>query len=124
MGGIIFKKVSSRMPHQGCLLTFHQAMVLANERDIYKGILSSVSGVIFFGTPHQGSDIANFADVLLTISSKFGGSHHLVKALKRNSDKLFDNSKQFVDRGHALKIRTFYETEPYGGVIVCFRRAG
>jgi hypothetical protein len=86
-------------------------------------LLDSVRGLVFFGVPHRGSDIAywgNFAANLLKITQLgFGTNTSFVEALKRNSATFADISQQFIERGANLPIRTFYETERLWNQLVC-----
>jgi hypothetical protein len=86
-------------------------------------LLDSVRGLVFFGVPHRGSDIAfwgNFAANLLKITQLgFGINTSFVEALKRNSTTFADISQQFSELGANLPIRTFYETEKLWGQLVC-----
>lgn len=86
-------------------------------------MLDSVRGLVFFGVPHRGSDIAywgNFAANLLKITQLgFGTNTSFVEALKRNSATFADISQQFIERGANLPIRTFYETERLWNQLVC-----
>jgi hypothetical protein len=67
------------------------------------------------GTPHRGSNVAYWSKVLANIvrTTQLGNntSSELLADLQKNSRILSDISTQFVERGSALQIRTFYETE-------------
>ncbi|KAH7140282.1 hypothetical protein B0J13DRAFT_477392 [Dactylonectria estremocensis] len=113
-------KVEKRRPiificHSLGGIVFKQALVRARERDRFTDLLSQIRGVAFFGTPHAGSSAARFGEVLAIIlkASTFGGSTNtrLVTDLRNNSETLRGITKSFVDRGKALQILTFYETE-------------
>ncbi|CZR66344.1 uncharacterized protein PAC_16245 [Phialocephala subalpina] len=100
LGGIVVKK----------------ALILAHEQpERYADLSKSVRGVIFFGVPHRGSDVAYWgtfaANLLETIQLGFGTNSNFVKDLQRNSETLANISEQFFPLGDKLKIRTFYETE-------------
>jgi hypothetical protein len=91
-------------------------LILAHERSRhYADLLNSVRGLIFFGVPHRGADVAywgSFAANLLKITQLgFGTNTSFVEALRRNSATFADISEQFIERGANLPIRTFYETE-------------
>jgi hypothetical protein len=82
-----------------------------------------VRGLVFFGVPHRGSDVAfwgSFAANLLKITQLgFGTNTRFVEALKRNSETFADISQQFIERAANLPIRTFYETEKLLNQLVC-----
>ena len=69
--------------------------------------------VIFMGTPHRGADAAAWADfaaqALRALQMGTGTNTSLVSDLRKNSKTLSQISQQFVERGSALKIKTFYE---------------
>ena len=71
--------------------------------------------VIFMGTPHRGTDLAalaNFAArALRAFQMGVATNTSLLSDLRKNSKTLTQISKQFVERGSTLEIRTFYETE-------------
>lgn len=79
----------------------------------------------FFGTPHQGSGIADWANSLANIvkTFSFGMNTHsaLVQDLMKDSAVLFEVSKSFVHRGKGLKILSFIETRHLSGTnfMVC-----
>ena len=100
-----------------------QALILAHERPRhYADLLNSVKGLVFFGVPHRGSDIAywgNFAaNLIKVIQLGFSTNTSFVRALKRNSAAFADISTRFSECGANLPIRTFYETEKFWGQLV------
>lgn len=92
-----------------------QAIIRAHERDRYHDLLQSIHGVMFFGTPHRGSSLANWSTVLGNIASfaSFGSKTNwkLSQNLQTESGQLQEISKSFVDRSKALQIISFYETD-------------
>lgn len=71
--------------------------------------------MLFFGTPHKGSDMASLGSVLanfLRLSSMGASTNaQLVRDLTRNSAKLEQISDTFLQHGSSLKVVTFYELE-------------
>ena len=67
------------------------------------------------GTPHRGSDVAYWTDVvaraLHILQLGMGTNGNLLLALKKNSPILSKISQEFVERATGLQIRTFYEVE-------------
>jgi hypothetical protein len=107
-----------------CSTKIIKALILANEQSRhYPDLLNSVRGLVFFGVPHRGSDVAywgNFAANLLKITQLgFGTNTSFVKVLKRNSTAFAEISQQFIGCGANLPIRTFYETEKFMNQLVC-----
>ncbi|KAI9857467.1 MAG: hypothetical protein M1813_008217 [Trichoglossum hirsutum] len=93
-----------------------QALVLAHERSsLYEGLLQRVRGVVFMGTPHRGSNVVSWTDflarALYAIQVGTGTNKDLLSILRRDSKVLSDISRQFIDIGAKLQIRTFIETE-------------
>lgn len=44
-------------------------LIAHNEAKFYPGILASVKAILFLGTPHRGSDIANYGAVLSNLAN-------------------------------------------------------
>jgi protein SERAC1 len=118
LGGIVFKKVGAssiilmavNVNGRSC-----KALIRARERDRYTELLKKIRGVVFFGTPHSGSGVASWADILAnvlkTASLRTSTNRGLIKDLKTTSEVLEDISRSFVDRSKALKIVSFYESD-------------
>ncbi|KAL9593091.1 MAG: hypothetical protein Q9179_006109 [Wetmoreana sp. 5 TL-2023] len=109
LGGIVFKKV-------GHIFGSSPALILAHQRSsTFSNVLESVTGVVFLGTPHRGSDAAYWtgfiARALKAAQLGTGTNDQLLAALQKNSKTLSDISEQFVERADTLRIRTFYETK-------------
>ncbi|KAI1660262.1 hypothetical protein F4813DRAFT_401203 [Daldinia decipiens] len=106
LGGIVFKK----------------ALVRAHERNHYTKLLDYVQGVAFFGTPHQGSEAANWAKILASILNAVSFNSNmnsiLLESLQAQSEVLFEISESFVDRCEGLKIVSFYETHKLPGTSI------
>lgn len=91
-------------------------MIRAHEQDhFYSGILDSIQGVVFFGTPHRGSDIAFWDSVAVSLvrASTLGyvTNPKLSRDLKIEAETLKHISESFVHRGANFGIRSFYETQ-------------
>ena len=106
LGGIIVKK----------------ALIIAHERSSHYGpLLTKVSGMVLFGVPHRGSDVAYWADFAANVlnASHLGANANFVHSLKKNSKAFSDISQQFIERAANLKmIYTFYELERLHSVLV------
>ena len=94
--------------------------------DEYGDLLKSVRGSVFLGIPHRGADVAywaNFPAKLLKYGlGGYGGNTAFPNASEKDSQTLRDISEQFVKRAAPLKIRTFYETEKLGNLLVYEQR--
>jgi hypothetical protein len=114
-----------------------KVLVLAHEASRYSNILQSTKAIVFFGTPHSGSDQADLLFVLADIVSKFGsfGSlsmidrgfgkvrQDLVRILKPRSIELEALSMSFTERSKELEIISFYEENamfPFKHVVSLF----
>ena len=97
------------------VLIICQSLVRARERDQFDELLRKIRGVVFFGTPHRGSSLADwgtmFANILKAASLGSSTNSQLSADLKERSKVLQSISKSFVDRSKSLSITSFYETE-------------
>ena len=88
----------------------------------YGKMLDKISGCLFLGVPHQGADLAYWAQfparVLPYVSLGFAGNPRFLESLKKNSEVWMQISSEFVHRATNLSIRTFFETKKLGDVIV------
>lgn len=93
-----------------------QALVWAHREPRYRTIKNYTIGVVFFGTPHQGSDKANYGKILANVAT--GVMHkpksRLINALKSNSEVLMRLTSEFKFDTPDMEIMTFYETKPMG----------
>ncbi|PYH45433.1 LipA and NB-ARC domain protein [Aspergillus saccharolyticus JOP 1030-1] len=90
---------------------------VSNERIQHlRSIYVSTYGILFLGTPHNGSDVAKWGALLQNICSavmpkKFmESSPHLVKALKTNNETLQNINSLFADMTSRFHIYFFHET--------------
>ncbi|KAK4454854.1 hypothetical protein QBC34DRAFT_103225 [Podospora aff. communis PSN243] len=74
------------------------------------------------GVPHHGTGIAKWAkhatQFIKVASFGFSGNTNFLKALERSSPDWVRISRDFVERGRGLLIRSFYETERTGAILV------
>ena len=124
LGGIVVKKVLVLLPIRVLKSDLSQALIIAHERSKYYADLSnSVRGLVFFAVPHRGSDSAYWAtfaaNLLRSLQLGFCTNPNFLKALQRNSETFSNISKQFIERGETLEIRTFYESKKIWNQLVC-----
>jgi hypothetical protein len=86
---------------------------------LYHDISASVKSIIFFGTPHQGANIAIWTKYLSQISRAIGIKRaNVTKELQTWSKPLVELTTLFSEQIPDLLITTFFETQPTYGVIV------
>ncbi|PVH82960.1 hypothetical protein DL98DRAFT_487647 [Cadophora sp. DSE1049] len=103
-------------------LVLKQALVIAQRESQYKQIHDNVRGVIFFGTPHQGSGLADYATTLARIPLAIGVDTHpqLLKGLKKKSKdlkRLTDSFRKYLDTS-GISVVSFYELRTLKGLMV------
>ena len=85
-----------------------------------------VKAIVFMGMPHCRADVASWANfaarAFSTLQMSAATNTRLLSDLKRNSETLKQISQQFVERGSAIRMKTFYETvkSDYANCLVCF----
>ena len=119
LGGIILKHVSRYIITDGLDINISQALIQANISHRghlveYKWIALSTYGILFLGTPHQGtSAIANPANQLLKIASLSSLTNDvLLKHLTTNSEWLQQQLSFYNSIGADICTKFFYETLP------------
>ncbi|MGK7893548.1 MAG: SAVED domain-containing protein [Xenococcus sp. (in: cyanobacteria)] len=86
--------------------------MLRSARDLareYKDIVSNTVGIIFFATPHSGSNLANYTKYLEIILKRTVS----VQELERNTPVLLEINKWFRNNVEemSIEILVFYETQ-------------
>ena len=89
----------------------------------FKQIRMATVGMIFLGTPHQGSGMASIGQVAAAVAGCVvpGAqilNRGLLKSLERNSSGLFETSNRFSNICAHMRIHSFYETIPLGPRVV------
>jgi hypothetical protein len=79
-----------------------------------------VNALVFFGTPHQGANIADWTKYLGKISRVIGIRSSTVTAeLGLWSKPILDLNNLFTEQAADQNVSTFWEMEKYLGVQVC-----
>ena len=96
-----------------------KALVIANHGTVYKEVKSATTGILFLGTPHQGSNLADFAASLLEPLQRLTPvvDAELLKNLRTDAPQLFEISRDFWAEYADLDIVCFYEKEKRKGLI-------
>jgi hypothetical protein len=81
----------------------------------YPNILRSVTGIIFLGTPHRGSQTQSKASIIARIASTLGQGEHssLLKAVEKDSEMLNDLVHDFtrVVNKASIQLLCFFEQQ-------------
>lgn len=100
-------------------LVLKQALIIAQHESLYRPIYQSVRGVIFFGTPHQGSSLANYATILARIPLILTNKPppQLLEALRKESGELKSLTNNFKSllNANPFSVVSFYETRTLNG---------
>ena|SRR5579862_2664016 len=96
------------------LLGILQALTWGETQPQYKAISKHTIGVIFFGTPHRGSEKAVYGKVLANIAANVmrRPTSRLISALQLNSDQLLRLSSEFEAQLPKYQVVSFYECKP------------
>jgi hypothetical protein len=96
----------------GAKALIHSNMADVSHNEHLKAIKLSTYGIIFFGTPHQGTDSASWAKVLANIASIFRHtSTAILQHLERDSEWLEMQLVQY--NSISSEIRTIFCFESY-----------
>lgn len=85
----------------------------------YHSLVAAIKSVIFEGTPHRGSDIANWSKILGRLANiPMLGSIRtdLLEDLQPKSELLMTISSDFVERGAGFSIFSIYERKLIPGL--------
>ncbi|KAF8541495.1 hypothetical protein BDD12DRAFT_878614 [Trichophaea hybrida] len=92
-----------------------QAIHMARDsrHDSYRRLYDMIYGVVFMGTPHQGSSMANLGSIASSIVTAMGipTNPKLVKSLKKDSSMLGMVSNSFTNWLDHLHIVSFYKMD-------------
>ncbi len=92
------------------LITVAQAMILASStKSEWNGIFQNTAGILFLGTPHQGSSSANTADACFDLI-RLVKTPPLISLLRKDSPLLAQIGEQFSNIWGSRRLFTFCET--------------
>lgn len=104
LGGILVKRA----------LLYSNDLKTSQHED-YRGIYVSTYGIIFLGTPHQGSDMGSWASMLQAMSDAvvpkafWHSESVLLKTLKKDNETLQNINNHFLDIYQRFKIMFAHE---------------
>ena len=116
IGGIVVKEVCHQLRQctDANSLIDLKALLQARLESRYETIMKNTIGILFFGTPHRGTDMANYGKVLTNIANSVMNrpTSQLVEALTTNSASLSRLTSDFKHQMPMFKIVSFYEMKP------------
>ncbi|KAK4236388.1 hypothetical protein C8A03DRAFT_45622 [Achaetomium macrosporum] len=89
----------------GGIIVKQALMIARNEWKVFGDILTSTKGIVFFGTPHRGSDVAQWGEVIGNVKAASFGTRPrtpFFKLLRPNAKDLLDLSEDF--RPHRAEL--------------------
>jgi len=90
-----------------------------NRQFLYRDIYESAKSIAFFGTPHQGANIATWSGYLESIAKVVGVTRTAaLEGLETWSPSLLELQRTFSGQVPRLIITSFWEKQPYNGVNV------
>ncbi|KAI4224789.1 MAG: hypothetical protein L6R40_008417 [Gallowayella cf. fulva] len=95
MGGLVVKK----------------ALILGQNDEQYKQLITSARAILFLSTPHRGTNLAELLNRILAVSVFNHSARQYIAELRQNSPALQDINEQFRNIAPNLNIFSFYETQ-------------
>ena len=97
-------------------LFIKSALIFSSESESYaiRAVELSTCGIIFFGTPHQGSRTTTFGKALTDIAISVTGQENseFIETLERDSIELEFKLQRFKALAEDFQMCSFYESEP------------
>ncbi|KAF8242731.1 hypothetical protein K440DRAFT_664567 [Wilcoxina mikolae CBS 423.85] len=100
-----------------------QMLSLHTGQPEFKKVQDSVYGIMFMGTPHNGSSLAGTGALIANIvaaCSSFSPAQKLLSTLRKDSKVLYQISEDFISKTPKLELVSFYEmnmTNVFRGLI-------
>ncbi|KAI9731883.1 MAG: hypothetical protein M1834_004334 [Cirrosporium novae-zelandiae] len=103
-------------------LVVKQALVEATLNPKYKSILEATCLLIFFATPYQGGNYANFGEIVAKIvgARPWKPRNDLIKSLIHGSTEVTRRIEEFRHQHESYLVISFFEGRSYGklGIVV------
>lgn len=113
--------LSSSKQHLVMLTLFHrQAMVMAHSTKKYQDIYKSIRGMVFFATPHGGSEKVMVGNIAVTIARTLLNrpDPRYLETLARNSLCAQQNRRDFLERTGDFGFISIVESLKTKGLMV------
>jgi hypothetical protein len=100
-----------------------KALFQARIESQYKNVNERTVGIVFFGTPHRGSDKASYGNVLARVAAAVTSrpASPLIAALQTNSKELMKLTSEFRFQLPAYRVASFYETKTIAALSTLVR---
>jgi hypothetical protein len=91
-----------------------KALIRAAKSEEYEDIREALCGIVFLGTPHQGSSASSIGSFLAWLTARFFGSNMmLLKSLQWHASELSNLHQAFLESfPKGTLVFSFYETLP------------
>lgn len=94
---------------------------MANHGESFKEIRMATAGILFLGTPHQGSSAVEYG---VWLARAFKNDTRLLETLKKNSPTLLEIARDFEASYNNANIVCFYQKKDGPiGIQVCLHSA-
>ena len=103
LGGLVVKKVNV-LQHN---IPNNKAIIEAYNDSMYVKLLADIKGIVFFGTPHRGSDLAPLLSNLL---SAILTERIFIEQLQPGSETIKEINHAFRDRTLSIHLVSFTES--------------
>jgi len=98
-------------------IIFKQAFVTALEDETrYGDVATSITGILFLGTPHRGPDVGFWSEFLAKVTLLDKSRATLLRHLEARSTELGAICSQFAERCLPLQVFSLYETQVAAGI--------
>lgn len=129
LGGLVLKEVCSHSPiklifnaHMPIFKALRRSYTAIAEHKDFRDIYYSTFAIMFFGTPHRGSDYADLGSLAkkIAIATGFDATDKILQNLKPNAEYVQmlreEFNKMLVDPEANIFLDTFQEGKGYKGM--------
>ena len=101
LGGLVVKRA-----------LIYSSEIRGNNTEHLRSIFVSTYGILFFGTPHKGSETAEWSSFLEAVCNVVDSQPQLTNVLKTNNETLQNIDRQFIHLTSRYRIFFFHEAKP------------